>query len=125
MEESGMSDAPQSSAVPEADRKLADQIIMVATIVAGAFAVVAVTLSSAGFLSLVVFAALAAGLWFGGVAKIRAGDLKTAKMTALATVVFIGVFGFGLGSIFGLLALATCGALIYAAMLLSPGRKLF
>jgi hypothetical protein len=118
-----MSDAPQSSTIPEADKKLADQIMMVAAIVAGLYALLA--LFDGSLLGFVVFAAVAAALWFLGVIKIRAGDLQTAKMVAFGGIVIIVLFGFGIGSIFGVIGLATGAALVYAAMLLSPGRKLF
>jgi hypothetical protein len=119
-----MSDAPQSTSIPEADKKLADQIMMVAAIIAGLYALLSL-FGGVGFLGLVVFGAVAAALWFLGVVKIRTGDLQTAKMVAFGATVLIVLFSFGVGSIFGLIGLATGAALIYAAMLLSPGRKLF
>jgi hypothetical protein len=81
----------------------------------------------------IIDGALAAGLWFYGVAKLRAGDLQTAKTVALVVGIIVGVLSLlALGRaasavdvLLALIGLATGGGLVYAAMLVSPGRKLF
>jgi hypothetical protein len=127
-----MSDAPHSSTIPDADKKMADQLMMIGTIVAAAFAVLSILLAGgAGFVYLLIYGALAAALWFLGVTKVRTGDLQSSKMVALVAGVIMAVLGLialtygGLTSLLGLIGLGTAGALVYSAMLLSPGRKLF
>jgi hypothetical protein len=127
-----MSDAPHSSTIPEADKKMADQLMMIGTIVAGAFAILSILLGGgAGLVYLLIYGAIAAALWFLGVTKLRTGDLQSSKMVALVAGIILGVLGLialtfgGLSSILGLVGLGTAGALVYSAMLLSPGRKLF
>jgi hypothetical protein len=127
-----MSDAPHSSTIPEADKKMADQLMMIGTIVAGVFAVLSILLGGgAGFVYLLIYGAIAAALWFLGVTKVRTGDLPAAKMVAMVAGIILAVLGLlaltygGITSLLGLIGLGTAGALIYAAMLLSPGRKLF
>lgn len=122
-----MSGSP--AGIPDADRNMADQIIMIAAIVCGVFALLA--LVNGNIMGLVIDGALAAALWFLGLMKLRAGDLQTAKMVALgvgAVLVLLSLLVIGAGYLLviliGLVGFATGAALIYAAMLLSPGRKL-
>ena len=126
-----MSDAPQSSTIPEAERKQADQLMMIGMIVAAVYAVLAVIAAGgAGFLMLLIYGAIAAALWFMGVTRLRVGDIGAAKTIALITGIIFAVLGLigltsgGFGAFLGLVGIATGGALVYAAMLLSPGRKL-
>lgn len=115
--------------IPDADRKMADQIILIATVVCGVFALLA--LLQGNIMGLVIDGALAAALWFLALMKLRAGDLQTAKMVALgvgAVLVLLSLLvigaGYALVILMGLIGFATGAALVYAAMLLSPGRKL-
>jgi hypothetical protein len=124
-----MSDAPHDSAIPDADKKMADQLLMISAIVAGVFAVLFLVRLSLFYL--IVFGGIAAAIWFLGVMKIREGELQAAKLVGLVGGVVFGLLGLllvtsgGFASIMGLVALGTAGALVYSAILLSPGRRLF
>jgi hypothetical protein len=122
-----------ASTVSESDKTTAGYITSAAAGVLVFFALIAALLG--GFVWAVIDLALAGAIGFFGYMKLREGNLQLAKNASLIVggiVILLGLVslsmataGGGLGFLIALIVLGTGGGLIYAAMLLSPGRKLF
>jgi hypothetical protein len=119
--------------VSESDKATAGYIILGAAGLLVFFALFAAV--AGGFVWAVIDLALAGALGYFGYMKMREGDLQMPKIVSLIVggiVILLGLLalgsagaGGGLGFLIALIVLATGGGLIYAAMLVSPGRKLF
>ena len=119
--------------VNDTDKKLATQLMLGGAIVMGVMGLLAFVLG--GVVWGVIDFAIAGALGYFGYMRTVAGDLSVAKVTTLicaAIILLLGLLalgsataGGGLGFLIALVVIATGCGLIYAAMLISPGRKLF
>jgi len=126
-----MSDIP--GMVGDADKKLALQLMLAAAIVMAVLGLLAFLMGGAvyGIIDFAIGAAIA----FFARPKAVAGDHATAKMVSLICAAIMGLLGLlalsaagaagGLGLLVALIVLGATGGLVYAAMLISPGKKLF
>jgi len=119
--------------ISEPDKKLASQLILGAAIAMGVMGLLAVLLG--GFVWALVDWAVAAALGFFAYKKMGSGDFNTVKLVNLicAGVMFLlgllaltnATAGGGLGFLAAIIVIGAGGGLVYASMLISPGRKLF
>jgi hypothetical protein len=117
----------------DSDKKLASTLILVASIVMVVIGVLAVLLG--GLVYTIIDFAIAGALFFVARPKAAAGDHATAKLVMLicaAVMALLGLMALGaagaggrLGLLVAIAVLGSAGALVYAAMLISPGKKLF
>ena len=119
--------------VNDTDKKLATQLMLGGAIVMGVMGLLAFVLG--GYVWGIIDFAIAGALGYLGYMRTVAGDLNVAKIATLicaAIILLLGLLalgsagaGGGLGFLIALVVIATGCGLIYAAMLISPGRKLF
>ena len=119
--------------VSDSDKKLATQIMLGGAIVMAVMGLLAVVLG--GFVWGLIDFAIAGALGYFGYMRTTAGDLNTAKMVTLicaGIILLLGLLalgnataGGGLGFLIAIVVIGTGCGLVYAAMLISPGRKLF
>lgn len=115
--------------VSDADKRTAGYIMIVAACVRIPLALYALSLG--GIAWTLVELALAGTISYLGYFKVHEGNLQVAKTTSLIVggMILVDTFIFAVGGFLGFLpglfVFATGGALIYAAMLISPGHKLF
>ncbi|MBI1211810.1 MAG: hypothetical protein GC190_10140 [Alphaproteobacteria bacterium] len=121
------------TSVSDSDKKLASQFILGAAIVMGVMGLIAVLLG--GFVWAVVDWGVAGALGYFGYMKMSSGDLNTVKLVSLicaGIILLLGLLaltnataGGGLGFLIAIVVIGAGCGLVYAAMLISPGRKLF
>ena len=121
------------TSISDADQKLASKLILGAAIAMGVMGLLAVLLG--GFVWAVVDWAVAGALGYFAYMKLRNGDFTTVKLVNLISagiMLLLGLLalanataGGGLGFLAALVVLGAAAGLVYASMLISPGRKLF
>jgi len=126
-----MSDNPGT--VSDSDKKRASQLMFAGAIVMGVLGLLGFALGAAAY-GIIDFA-IAGAIGYFGYARAKGGDFGVARMVTLICAAIIGLLGLltlgsagaagGLGLLIALILLGTAGALVYAAILISPGRKLF
>jgi hypothetical protein len=117
----------------DSDKKLASTLILAAAIVMGVMGLMAILLGGVAYA--IIDFAIAAGLFLVARPKAAAGDHGTAKLVMLISAGIMALLGLmaltaagaggGLGLLVALAVLGAAGGLVYAAMLISPGKKLF
>jgi len=123
-----------ASSVSQSDKTMAGNIMLGAVGLLVLFGLIAAVMG--GFIFALIYFALAGAAGYLGYMKMREGNLQVAKMSSLivgAIVLLLGLLVLanlatawgGLGFLLALLVLAAGAGLVYAAMLVSPGRKLF
>ena len=121
------------TAISEANKKLATQLILTGAIVMAVMGLLA--LLFAGPVWAIIDLGIAGALGFFSYTRTQAGDFGAPKVVTLVcagVILLLGLIalanagaGGGLGFLIALIVLGTGAGLVYAAMLISPGRKLF
>ncbi len=119
--------------IVDADKRLASKLILGAAITMGVMGLLAVLLG--GFVWAVVDWAVAGALGYFAYMKMSSGDFKTVKLVNLicaGVMLLLGLLaltnataGGGLGFLVAIVVIGAGAGLVYASMLISPGRKLF
>ena len=121
------------TSITDADKGLASKLILGAAIAMGVMGLLAVLLG--GFVWAVVDWGVAGALGFFAYRKMSSGDFNTVKLVNLicaGVMLLLGLLalanataGGGLGFLAAIVVIGAASALVYASMLISPGRKLF